>query len=78
MPGPHPYLKTRPAAYSVLDSIRAVSGGNFGLSNNILLVGQSQGGGAAFATAAFAPNYAPELNIRGTVAIGVPYLSKRH
>lgn len=75
--GPHPYLKTRPAAYSVLDSIRAVLGGDFGVSNNVILVGQSQGGGAAFATAAFAPHYAPELNIRGTVATGVPYLSEK-
>lgn len=76
-PGPHPYLKTRPAAYSVLDSIRAVLGGGFGVSNKILLVGQSQGGGAAFATAGFAPDYAPDLNIRGTVATGVPYLSEK-
>jgi pimeloyl-ACP methyl ester carboxylesterase len=74
-PGPHPYLKTRPAGYSVLDSIRAVLGGGFDVSNNVILVGQSQGGGAAFATAAFAADYAPELNIRGTVATGVPYLS---
>jgi pimeloyl-ACP methyl ester carboxylesterase len=76
-PGPHPYLKTRPAAYSMLDSIRAVLGGDFGVSNKILLVGQSQGGGAAFATAAFAPTYAPDLNIRGTIATGIPYLSAK-
>ena len=76
-PGPHPYLKTRPAAYSVLDSIRAVLGGGFDLSNAIILVGQSQGGGAAFATAALAAAYAPELNIRGTVATGVPFLSQK-
>jgi pimeloyl-ACP methyl ester carboxylesterase len=76
-PGPHPYLKTRPAAYSVLDSIRAVLAGDFGLSNKIIIVGQSQGGGAAFATAAFAPSYAPELNVRGSVATGVPYLSQK-
>jgi pimeloyl-ACP methyl ester carboxylesterase len=76
-PGPHPYLKTRPAAYNVLDSVRAILGGDFGVSNNILLVGQSQGGGAAFATAAFAPAYAPDLNIRGTVATGVPYLAAK-
>ncbi len=76
-PGPHPYLKTRPAAYSVLDSIRAVLGGGFNAANNVVIVGQSQGGGAAFATAGFAPDYAPELNIRGTVGTGVPYLSAK-
>jgi pimeloyl-ACP methyl ester carboxylesterase len=76
-PGPHPYLKTRPAAYSVLDGIRAVLGGGFDVSNKIVIVGQSQGGGAAFATAAFAADYAPELNIRGTVATGIPYLSQK-
>ncbi|MBV8849290.1 MAG: alpha/beta fold hydrolase [Methylobacteriaceae bacterium] len=76
-PGPHPYLMTRPAAYSVLDSIRAAIGGDLGASNNVIIVGQSQGGGAAFATAAFAPDYAPEIKIRGTVATGVPYLSQK-
>ncbi len=73
--GPHPYLATRPAAYSVLDSVRAAQGGGFGLSKKVVLIGQSQGGGAAFATAAYAPKYAPELDIRGTVATGAPYFS---
>ena len=74
-PGRHPYLATRPAAFSVLDSVRAVQKGKFGLSKKVVLVGQSQGGGAAFATAAYAPAYAPELDIRGTVATGTPYFS---
>lgn len=73
--GPHPYLATRPAAYSVLDSIRAVQKGDYGLSKKVVLIGQSQGGGAAFGTAAYAPAYAPELDIRGTVATGTPYFS---
>ena len=75
-PGPHPYLATRPEAYSVLDSIRAVRQAFAGLADKIVIVGQSQGGGAAFATAGIAPEYAPELGIRGTVATGVPYLAK--
>jgi pimeloyl-ACP methyl ester carboxylesterase len=74
-PGGHPYLATRPAAYSVLDSIRAVQGGGFKLSKSVVLVGQSQGGGAAFATAGEAATYAPELDIRGTVATGTPYFT---
>jgi pimeloyl-ACP methyl ester carboxylesterase len=74
-PGRHPYLATRPAAYSMLDSIRAVQRADFGLSKKVVLIGQSQGGGAAFATAGYAARYAPELDIRGTVATGTPYFS---
>jgi pimeloyl-ACP methyl ester carboxylesterase len=75
-PGPHPYLAVRPEAYSVLDSVRAVLKGFPNVANKIVIVGQSQGGGAAFATAGIALNYAPELNIRGSVATGVPYLGQ--
>ncbi len=74
-PGPHPYLAVRPEAYSVLDSIHAVLHGFPDLANRIVIVGQSQGGGAAFATAGIASAYAPELGIRGTVATGVPYIT---
>lgn len=75
VPGGHPYLATRPAAYSVLDSIRAVQGEQLGVSKKVVLIGQSQGGGAAFATAGYAKAYAPELDVRGTVATGTPYFS---
>lgn len=76
VPGGHPYLATRPAAYSVLDSIRAVQAvPDYKLSKSVVLVGQSQGGGAAFATAGEAAAYAPELDIRGTVATGTPYFT---
>jgi len=75
-PGGHPYLATRPAAWSVLDSIRAVQGDpQYKIGKPVVLVGQSQGGGAAFATAAEAASYAPELDIRGTVATGTPYFT---
>jgi len=74
-PGGHPYLATKPEAYSVLDSIRAVQSGDMPVSDAVVLVGQSQGGGAAFATAAVADAYAPELDIRGTVATGTPYFT---
>ena len=76
-PGVHPYLAARPEAYSALDSIRAVQGGGFPVSKKVVLFGQSQGGGAAFATAAFAPQYAPELEIAGVVATGAPYFPAR-
>jgi pimeloyl-ACP methyl ester carboxylesterase len=75
--GPHPYLAARPEAYSVLDSVRAVLKAFPDVSNRIVIVGQSQGGGAALATAGIAPSYAPELGIRGTVATGVPYPTSR-
>ena len=73
-PGPHPYLAVRPEAFSVLDSVRAVLKTFPNVANQVVIIGQSQGGQAAFATAGLAPTYAPELHIRGTVATGVPFL----
>jgi pimeloyl-ACP methyl ester carboxylesterase len=72
MPGAHPYLNNRAAAYSVLDAIRAARVRFGDLGDQVLIVGQSQGAAAAISTAALAPDYAPELNILGTVATGVP------
>lgn len=74
-PGGHPYLATRPEAYGVLDSVRAVRGRD-GVGDRTIIVGQSQGAGAAFATAAFQPKYAPDVKLLGTVATGVPFFSK--
>ena len=74
--GGHPYLATRPEAYGVLDSVRAVRG-QPGIGDKVIVVGQSQGAGAAFATAAFQPAYAPDVKLMGTVATGVPYFSKQ-
>ncbi|MDB5579292.1 MAG: secretory lipase family protein [Bradyrhizobium sp.] len=74
-PGPHAYMETRPEAYSVLDSIKAVLASQPNLSKKVVIVGQSQGASAAFATAGFAPAYAPKLDIRGIVATGLPYVS---
>jgi pimeloyl-ACP methyl ester carboxylesterase len=72
-PGLHPYGLTRPLAYGVLDSIRAVTQGHFDIAAQVVVFGQSQGGRAAFATAVYAQAYAPELNIVGVVATGTPY-----
>ncbi len=74
-PGTHPYLATRPAAYSNLDIIRAVMSSDFPVSKQVVLFGQSQGAGAAIASADYATSYAPELDIAGVVATGAPYLS---
>ena len=73
-PGPHAYVETRPEAYSVLDSVRAVRG-QPNLSGRTVIVGQSQGAGAAFATAAAAARYAPDVDIRATVATGTPNIT---
>jgi pimeloyl-ACP methyl ester carboxylesterase len=73
--GGHPYLASRPEAYGVLDSVRAVHG-QPQIGDAVVLVGQSQGAGAAFATAAFQPEYAPDVKLVGTVATGTPYFSK--
>lgn len=70
--GPHLYLNTRAQAYAILDSVRAALGGMHDVSNRVILLGQSQGGGAVFGTAGYAPDYAPELKVLGTVATGTP------
>ena len=74
-PGTHPYLATRPEAYSNLDAVRAVRSAGFPVADKVVLIGQSQGAGAAVATASYASSYAPEIDIRGVVATGVPYFS---
>lgn len=76
-PGTHPYLATRPAAYSNLDIIRAVQAADFPVSKKTVLFGQSQGAGAALATAAYSQEYAPEVDIVGVVATGVPFFSPK-
>ena len=48
----------------------------FPLKNEIILVGQSQGAHAAFASAGYQPEYAPGLNIRATVLTGTPYFER--
>ncbi|GAA0532670.1 pimeloyl-ACP methyl ester carboxylesterase [Rhizomicrobium palustre] len=70
-PGPHPYLQYKSEGMSVLDSIRAVQAKFPELSRDVLTMGQSQGSGAALGAALIAPDYAPELEIKGTVATGI-------
>jgi pimeloyl-ACP methyl ester carboxylesterase len=72
VPGPHLYLNTRSEAYSVIDSIRAAEQGFPNLSHQAIIVGQSQGGQAAFAAAVFAGKYAPDLPVKAVVATGTP------
>jgi dienelactone hydrolase len=74
-PGAHPYMAARPMAYSTLDIIRAARSGGFGLSDTVLLAGQSQGAAAAIAAAGFAGSYAPDLDIAGLMVTGIPYFT---
>jgi len=74
-PGGHPYRAVRPGAYSVLDSVRAAQATDFGLAKKFVLVGQSQGAAVVVAAAADATAYAPELDLRGTVATGPNYVT---
>ena len=73
--GLHHYLNARGEAWSILDGVRAAMK-TYPLRNELILVGQSQGAHAAFATAGYQPQYAPELNIRATVLTGTPYFDK--
>ncbi|AOJ96332.1 alpha/beta fold hydrolase [Burkholderia multivorans] len=76
-PGPNPQLNNRSNSYTLLDSVRAVLRGVPDLANEIVLVGQSQGGSAVFAAAGYARDYAPELAVRATVATGTIYNASR-
>lgn len=67
-PGPHPYLDWRSEGRSSLDAARAVIGSTFGISNRIVLTGQSQGSGATLGAARLAASYAPGLKVRGAIA----------
>lgn len=69
--GPHPYLHYDSEGMGVLDSVRAALATHPELSHKIVTIGQSQGSGAAIGAAYIAPKYAPELDIRGTVATGI-------
>ncbi|UVS78940.1 putative inactive lipase [Actinokineospora sp. UTMC 2448] len=74
-PGDHTYVVGRSEGPAVLDAVRAATripalglaaGGEVGIA------GYSQGGGAAAWAAQLADDYAPELNVVGVAAGGVP------
>ncbi|TCM41504.1 secretory lipase [Novosphingobium sp. ST904] len=70
--GVHPYLIWRSEGRSVLDAARAALGAYpAALSNRVLVVGQSQGSGAALGATYLAKSYAPQLHMLGTVATGL-------
>lgn len=76
VPGPHPLINIPAISYGVLDSVRAAVEHYSELANNVVIVGQSQGGAAAFGAASYAPTYAPDVGLKGAVGTGVIY--RRH
>jgi pimeloyl-ACP methyl ester carboxylesterase len=71
--GPHPYLIGEGEARATLDSVRAARQmSELTLDHRIVVWGYSQGGHAALWTGIVGPRYAPELEIRGVIAIAPP------
>jgi pimeloyl-ACP methyl ester carboxylesterase len=74
-PGTHTYMSREVTGRAVLDAVRAaknVAGSGVTATTRVALMGYSQGGGAAASAAELAPTYAPELNLVGVAAGGVP------
>lgn len=74
-PGLHTFMSREVQGRAVLDSVRAaiaVPGSGITGTTPVAVMGYSQGGGAAAAAAELAPSYAPELNVVGVAAGGVP------
>jgi len=68
--GPHPYLIGEGEARAALDSVRAARQmSQLTLDKRMVVWGHSQGGHAALWTGIVGPRYAPDLEIRGVVAI---------
>ncbi|NUL47624.1 lipase [Cellulosimicrobium funkei] len=73
--GLHTYMVRESQGHAVLDSLRAaaqVPASGVTADTPAALVGYSQGGGASASAAELAPDYAPELNLKGAFAGAVP------
>jgi hypothetical protein len=74
-PGDHTYIVRAAEGHAVLDMVRAAQrlpGSGIAANAPVGIWGYSQGGQAAAAAAELEATYAPELDVRGTVAGGVP------
>jgi hypothetical protein len=72
-PGSHPYLVGESEARSVLDAVRAAQRlPALGLSSDLVVFGDTQGGQAALFTGQIASRYAPELHLLGIAAEDPP------
>lgn len=68
--GPHPYLIGAPTAQSSLDAVRAARQiDDISLSDQTVVWGHSQGGGAALWVGVEAETYAPDVPLAGVVAM---------
>lgn len=68
-PGGHPYIDGTSEANAVTDIVRAARKLDSGIGTDWVTIGHSQGGQAALFTAQDAGQRAPELNLKGAVAI---------
>lgn len=69
-PGGHPYMNAQSQLHTVVDAVRATHLLKpYQFSKNWYVMGHSQGGAASLAVAAFGPKDAPELNLRGAIAL---------
>jgi alpha-beta hydrolase superfamily lysophospholipase len=66
--GRHPYIDGLPAARDVIDMVRAARRVDGALSKTWFAVGQSQGAHAVLFVSSIATKYAPELDLRGSIA----------
>ncbi|TSE00854.1 lipase [Skermania sp. ID1734] len=71
-PGVHPYLDGAAEAHSVIDSVRGARAIDPNLSTRWAPIGLSQGGHASLFAANMAKSYAPELDLRGAIALAPP------
>ncbi|MCA1835798.1 MAG: lipase family protein [Actinobacteria bacterium] len=76
-PIPQSYLVGPPEGYAGLDAARAAQRldprDDLTQDSPVGLSGYSQGGQAASWAAELQPRYAPELNVKGVLAGGIPY-----
>ena len=74
----HPYLSRPSEAHSVIDAVRAARNlAEAGAGARWLAIGHSQGGHAALATNELGAEYAPELELLGTVSLAPAALFDR-
>ncbi len=71
-PGGHPYLDGKVEAHNVVDAVRAATSHYSTLARKWVVIGQSQGAGAAVSTARYATRFGSGLDYRGVVATGTP------
>lgn len=70
---PHAYLEPKSAAFNLIDAVRAARSFVPQLSDRWVVIGDSQGGETAWATAEYSPKYGQGLDLLGAAAI-VPAL----